>query len=323
MKEIDVGFGRSVAVGSDCIWVAVDDDDTSNGGHLLCVAPGSMDVLHRIPVPAVPSAVEGGGGMAVGGGAVWVGGTKWFPERGSGSAVVTRVDEGTGRTIEIPLSLGSPQQGETESVTDLAHVPTDCGCTSPEAPTSRPIRELDAGTGDVLLRLSLDTMFHQARIAGGFGSVWVTIEQGIQRGGEVLRVDPSTGDVVAHIPWEGSVAPIAATRTGMWVANGEVALGQIDPSTNRVDPIRSNLTSTPFLVHDGDTGLTWFRASTENGSVISYLRLSDHDGGPQTGGFPHEDPPIALAVSPGSVYLWILTYDGRLVGPVGGSRGRR
>ena len=264
--------------------------------------------------PALPSAVEGGGGMAVGGGAVWVGGTKWFPERGSGSAVVTRVDEGTGRTIEIPLSLGSPQQGETESVADLAVV-ADRVWVYVYRGTDEPadLVALDAGTGDVLLRLSLDTMFHQARIAGGFGSVWVTIEQGIQRGGEVLRVDPSTGDVVAHIPWEGSVAPIAATRTGMWVANGEVALGQIDPSTNRVDPIRSNLTSTPFLVHDGDTGLTWFRASTENGFVISYLRLSDHDGGPQTGGFPHEDPPIALAVSPGSVYLWILTYDGRLV----------
>lgn len=312
--EIQVGFGRSVATGGGSVWVAVDNDRSDGSGSLLRVNPNTMAIDDRIPVPGVPVRVEGGGALIVTDGAVWVGGTAWQGAGPGGRAVVTRVDLTTSQVVTIDVAVTPPTSGETQTVADLASIDGRVWAYVVEGDPQRSgsLVALDERTGAVIDRAVLQSDFNDARLVEAFGSLWVSTQE---RGdGVILRVDPTSGAVTGSFPWGAGGDPMTSTPQGLLVANGETEayLGRIVEGASSVEILRK-LSYTPFLAHDVPTGLTWYRDSTPEGFVIAYLRDHDLDGGAQTDVFPEDGPPIALAVSKWSTYLWIVTYDGRLV----------
>lgn len=312
--EIQVGFGRSVATGGGSVWVAVNNDRPDGSGSLLRVNPNTMAIDDRIPVPGVPVRVEGGGALIVTDGAVWVGGTAWQGAGPGGRAVVTRVDLTTSQVVTIDVAVTAPTSGEIQMVADLASLDGRVWAYVVEGGPQRSgsLVALDERTGAVIDRAVLQSDFNDARLVEAFGSLWVSTQE---RGdGVILRVDPTSGAVTGSFLWGAGGDPMAPTPQGLLVANGETEayLGRIVEGASSVEILRQ-LSYTPFLAHDVPTGLTWYRDSTPEGFVIAYLRDHDLDGGAQTDVFPEDGPPIALAVSKWSTYLWIVTYDGRLV----------
>jgi outer membrane protein assembly factor BamB len=66
-------------------------------------------------------------------------------------------------------------------------------------------------------------------IAAGFGSVWVAVE------GELVRLDPATGKVVARIAVGGRPWGVAVGEGAVWVGNwSDGTVARIDPATNTV-----------------------------------------------------------------------------------------
>jgi hypothetical protein len=103
-------------------------------------------------------------------------------------------------------------------------------------------------------------------------TLWVSLfaDHGLQAGpGEpaVVRIDPSTGDVLASIVTGGSLGDeggLAATPDAIWVRAPEPWLVQIDPSTNEVVDVIETVSG------PGDVtvafGAVW--VTTERGDLI-------------------------------------------------------
>jgi streptogramin lyase len=72
----------------------------------------------------------------------------------------------------------------------------------------------------------------QYGLAFGFGSVWIAW----RNRSEVQRIDPGTGQILAHIPLPGvAVWSISAGEGAVWAnALGGSTVYRIDPAANRV-----------------------------------------------------------------------------------------
>lgn len=97
--------------------------------------------------------------------------------------------------------------------------------------TTRSVWQINPTSGQVTRRIS--TGPHPAEISFGFGSGWVTDEQG------VTRFDPTTGKVQARIADLGrQLDGVATTADAVWVVSiADNRLSRIDPATNQ--PIAS------------------------------------------------------------------------------------
>jgi YVTN family beta-propeller protein len=175
----------------------------------------------------------------------------------AGSAV-TRLDSGTGQptaTVRVgPNPLGFAQinqdlwvfsQSEqratvldprTATVTRIVPLPglgggyPDVAAGSIWVPdlsgTTRSVWQINPDSGQVTRRIA--TGPHPAEISFGFGSGWVTDEQG------VTRFDPATGKVQARITDLGrQLDGIATTADAVWVVSiADNRLTKVDPTTN-------------------------------------------------------------------------------------------
>src|SRR4029450_3280165 len=66
-------------------------------------------------------------------------------------------------------------------------------------------------------------------VAGGFGSVWITVSNGL------VRLDPATGSVVARIDLGGRPWGVATGGGAVWIANQtHGTASRIDPNTNAI-----------------------------------------------------------------------------------------
>ena len=93
--------------------------------------------------------------------------------------------------------------------------------------TTRSVWQINPTSGQVTRRIG--TGPHPAEISFGFGSGWVTDEQG------VTRFDPATGKVQARITGLGrQLDGIAATADAVWVVSiADNRLSKVDPTTNQ------------------------------------------------------------------------------------------
>jgi TolB protein len=155
-------------------------------------------------------------------------------------------------------------------------------------------------------------------VAIGEGAVWVARATSNDPAvpipaGEIVRLDPATGEVLARIPLD-QVGPLAVGEGSVWVANyprdeAPATLLRIDPTTNSV----SDVIDLPLLAYEvakGDRaflpndvavgfGRVW--VSTARGTVVSI--------DPGTGEAVTQDGEPAtildgLAVGAGSVWTW-------------------
>lgn len=105
------------------------------------------------------------------------------------------------------------------------------------------LAKFDLGSGAQVATFDFETLHGSPYcVAATRGAVWVTA--GGDDGGEVVRIDPSTNDVVAgtHIgPSEGAggIGCVEADDEAVWVARGgkHDSLVCIDPNTNEIDAV--------------------------------------------------------------------------------------
>ena len=96
-----------------------------------------------------------------------------------------------------------------------------------------------------------------------FGSVWVAC----RTDGEVLRIDPESGDVLARVPAQGAVA-VTADETSVWaVWREQGTVYRIDPQTDEVAGEIALFDDTPYIWARG--GFLW--AASGSGSEIARI----------------------------------------------------
>ena len=199
--------------------------------------PSAGAVVATIPTPHW-------GGIAVGAGAVWVANLI--------SHTVTRIDPEQNRVVAtIPVGEGA---------LDVFHGPTflgfghgtvwvldgtaDCGC----------VHRIDPSTNRIVATIGLGTPT-QLRVAPlGIAvqqdAVWVALRWGTEGAptGSVVRIDPTTNEVVAVVPVGsnpegGGPTGIAATASAVWVGVPSTrSVVRIDPATNSVVATTPGLT---------------------------------------------------------------------------------
>jgi len=191
--------------------------------------PPAGRVIATVPAPSW-------GGIAVGGGAVWVSNTTRH--------TVTRVDPQT-NAVAATIAIGDPS-------IDLLHGPTflafghgtlwvldgrfTCSC----------VHRVDPTTNRVVTTIPLGVPT-QARlaplgIAATADAVWVTNRWGSELAGDgsVIRIDPQTNEIVAIIglgssPETGGPTGIAAVSSAIWVGVPSTkSVVRIDPASNSV-----------------------------------------------------------------------------------------
>jgi hypothetical protein len=101
------------------------------------------------------------------------------------------------------------------------------------------VTRVDAGSDRVLARIDVPGTGDHGRIAAGEGSVWVTAPdlRGDGSRGNLVRIDPSTNEVVATIHVGGPIGGLGVGGGWVWVSRPEAGPGtlfRIDPETNRV-----------------------------------------------------------------------------------------
>ena len=96
-----------------------------------------------------------------------------------------------------------------------------------------------------------------------FGSVWVAC----RTDGEVLRIDPESGDVLARVPAQGAVA-VTADETSVWaVWREQGTVYRVDPQTDEVAGEIALFDDTPYIWARG--GFLW--AASGSGSEIARI----------------------------------------------------
>jgi streptogramin lyase len=96
-------------------------------------------------------------------------------------------------------------------------------------------------------------------LAFGFGSIWTL------RGSTVLRIDPTTDQVVAKVSVPSSSTTLVVGEGAVWVATSRARLLRIDPNTNIVTAT-SPLDATPASMTAG-LGRLWVLNVSEASSV--------------------------------------------------------
>lgn len=97
----------------------------------------------------------------------------------------------------------------------------------PHCDTASSVVVLDATSKQVVGKVDAWPL----KIAFGYGSAWMWNPGG--DGSELVRVDPSTLQIVAHIPLPAGGSPFKAPD-GIWVVGDNGTLSRIDPASNQV-----------------------------------------------------------------------------------------
>ncbi|HXF72957.1 MAG TPA: hypothetical protein VNO79_10160 [Actinomycetota bacterium] len=170
---------------------------------------------------------------------------------------------------------------------DIAWRPSPVGA-SPTPPRAEP------ATMDVEVSTVRGVAEFPSAVAVGEGGVWVTApSQDDSGGGEVVRLDPGTGEVVARIPigaapgWDFGGAGLAVGSGGVWTVGTARAedggccdglVSRIDPATNAVvDELRvSGITGGDLWV-DGDAVYVLGFQSHGPGLELAKVEAATHE----------------------------------------------
>ncbi len=212
--EINLGTGGAyvldVAITPGWVWAVVQDEDL----YRMDSATGSIDTT--ISLPSLTFA-----NIEVGDSALWV----------LHGAALTRIDPETAEvtgSIEIESGALRGSQGRTRQLAvGLGGVWVVAG--------NRVLR-LDEDNIEITGELPLSA--YPSGLVIGADSVWVLVYQPVVEAYSVLRIDPTTLEIVATIPLPGSVfhpiygTPMTYGHDAIWInASG---LSRLDPKTNQV-----------------------------------------------------------------------------------------
>jgi hypothetical protein len=174
---------------------------------------------------------------------------------------------------------------------------------------------IDLPTGQVRLRVNLGSIYRAVAAAGG--RVWLTTPR-TRAGGQVVRLDPATGKVIATLHLAaGHCGYLTFSGGKLWAECGSRRFNsvvfQLDPATGRVEgqlgPVRGpigQIALTPQGVwYATDSGVSAILAS--NGASPGPRRITVHD----------QAYPDSIAYSQSLVYsqgaIWVLANDESVV----------
>jgi Tol biopolymer transport system component len=214
-------------------------------------------------------------------------GIAWSPDgsliafsssRGGGSArAIYVLDPASGAVTQV-TDRGAIWAPAWQPVTGDAQSSTPSATSSPTSTSGgRVTATIDVGDADA--------------VTYGEGSIWVTRRDAPSLSGNVLRIDPTTSEVVATIPvdavpqWETGGGGITVALGSVWVAGSvarpdggtEAAAVQIDPATNTVlETIRLGGRAADDLAVGSD-GSVWALLRTMSGQPeVVKLDASTH-----------------------------------------------
>ena len=201
---------ESIAYGDGALWVTTEGPTGGAPWSVQRLDPVTGAVIARI-------AVDGACGLSTSPGAVWVG--------AAGGGTISRIDPATNQVVAT-IHTG-------ENACDPQFAFGSVWAASDEAGA---IWRIDPATNTVADRLSVplgpDDYFS---LVFAYDSVWA-----IDDTGDVLRIDPTTTEVIATIATVGSPGDVSIGAGSVWVSNRgtdgkpDGVLSRIDPATNAV-----------------------------------------------------------------------------------------
>lgn len=227
-----------IAVGEDGVWVGVQRD--GGGDYVVRIDPRTNDVVATIPVSSSPWDI------AVGAGSVWVTG---YSENKSG--LLQRIDPTTNQVVDTITVEPSGHPGPVAAGDDAVWV--DVGDTESDS-----LVRIDPATNRVVATVPLPgpalAYVHDLQVVGQ--TVWaqeIVSTQGgnSDHGGDVIRIDGTTNQVLATIP--AHAQNMAAGPDAVWVSDRPETpgagwiLSEIDLQTNQI-------IDGPFSLPDGSGG---------------------------------------------------------------------
>lgn len=228
----------AIAVGEGGVWVGVQVE--GGGDYVARIDPRTNEVVATIPVNSSPWDI------AAGAGSIWVTG---FGENKAGS--LQRIDPTTNQVVATITVSSSEHPGPVAAGNDAVWV--DVGDTESDS-----LVRIDPVTNRIVATVSLPgpglAYVHDLAVVGD--TVWVQEVVSTQggnsdHGGDVVRIDGATNQVVATIP--AHALNMAAGPDAVWVSdrpdNDGVGwlLSRIDPGTNQI-------VDGPFSLPDGSGG---------------------------------------------------------------------
>lgn len=162
------------------------------------------------------------------------------------------------------------------------------------------VLKIDIATGDELVRVR--NVPGPTGVAVGMGSIWVADHDL----GNIVRLDPATGDVLATIQ-VGRRAGVTIGFGSVWARSDDAGtVSRIDPATNEVAATISMPTNPADLEIVGDS--VWVTTSPQRGACErnSYLVRIDPDSNEVDGIM---DLPCAAALVTDGTHLWAGSTD--------------
>ena len=183
----------AAAAGGKWVWVS-----EYGRPYVLKIDPGTNKVVSRTKIGT------GSCGLGFGAGSMWIEDTS--------TSTVSRVSVTTGKRTAVNVGI-------TPYDTTFAF-----GSAWTTAFTQGELERIDPAQNRVVNRWKLEKAIGAV---GAFGSVWATGSDG------VIRVDPTSHELLARIPIQGGAGWTAASGDAVWVTTA-TGIARIDPQSNAV-----------------------------------------------------------------------------------------
>ncbi|MGZ8567312.1 MAG: DPP IV N-terminal domain-containing protein [Actinomycetota bacterium] len=307
---IEVGaFPNAVAIGDGETWVAVSGDDGSGRGEIVRIDESTNEIVSRIQVEAAPIWETGGGGLAVGGGSVWVLG-------GGDPALLSRIDPSSDAIFDTELldvETGADVVVSEDAVWTLVFARSD----------EMAVQRLDPATLGVVATIPVPGIWGQEIFVTPYGIVVHTRdgfpgnEESSVGASRVTMIDPATNQVVwsrADTRFVESFATdglvwAQSERTQYANLGGETLI-RLDPGTGEIvgEPIAVDEAAKAFAVDE--TGGVWFQRFRDHLWTIERFdpATGDVDAVVDLGVLTDDNAiyPVTVAFDPGSGTIWVV-----------------
>jgi len=275
-QTIDVGQASALLYADGSLWVDVLRDAATSAGTVLRIDPSSGEIQARIAVEAYPASEHGGSGMVFDGRYLWIVGIRWSTD-GPAGGILQRIDPGTNRaeTIDLPVGVtdvdlvfdngflwttGTSSPGKDPRVLQIDPVTGEVVSETPidaqwwgglvvedgaiwimemsvrnsTVQGDATLVRLEPGTGSVLARVSAvdeDGVMASTMPVASEGVIW------LPTGGELLALDPQTGEVLARFDLAvgGDFESVPDGSVWCLCGFGWNELQRLDPASGKVD----------------------------------------------------------------------------------------
>jgi len=198
--------GGGVAVGAGSAWVGISHNRGHGPSSVLRIDLATNEVVAEIPVEESPPRER----IAATDDAVWVG----------SSELIERIDPATNSVvarIDVPGFISAMGTDPTALWAIAVHDRSDSGLQN-----TGTLLRIDPASNEVVAEIPLGTNAtgYDDELLVSRGSVWIVgpqlIDMDTEKGGDLVRVDPTTNEIAATVPVGGF--SVVAAEDAVWVS---------------------------------------------------------------------------------------------------------